>query len=278
MSGEMGSQVPRDRARSSSVGSVDITESAHKSPENHVALQELRRRNQYRRNESDVASIPENDHVKPDLVEKYEASSLILITLAGKADKYSRFFLNSERPAVALFAISICLVGVMDFLPREAHDPASWSEELQDVNGFYGPGSIISWCLLGISMLYDANQVFKQDDNFHYLKYASLIFSGLWALGDAVWRALRTDFGPSYAAALYMSDKGFELATLLYTLHLFPVHRRQITPNNSQSREQPPDEERPDPVQKQPQSSVTNLPFCVSRSDVCDWNPLTVKQ
>ena len=100
-------------------------------------------------------------------------------------------------------------------------------------------------------MLYDANQTFKREpDNFHYLKYASLIFSGVWALGATVWRALRTDFGPSYAAALYMSDKGFELATLLYTLHLFPVHRRHSTRTAKKLQMQPLDEERPE----QPQS------------------------
>ncbi|KAI4181108.1 MAG: hypothetical protein LQ346_006860, partial [Caloplaca aetnensis] len=161
------------------------------------------------------------------------------------ADLRLRFFLNSERPSVALFAISICLVGVMDFLPQETHDPGTWSDKLHDVSSFYGPGAILSWCLMSISMLYDANQVFKQEpDRFHYLKYASVVFTGIWALGDAVWRALRTDFGPSYAAALYMSDKAFELATLLYTLHLFPVHRRDSSRPASKMRV-PPDEERP---------------------------------
>ena len=158
----------------------------------------------------------------------------------------SRFFLKSERPAVALFAISICLVGVMDFLPQRSYDPSIWSDKLEDVSGFYGPGSIISWCLLSVSMLYDANQVFKQADNFHYFKYASLIFSGVFALGDAVRRALRTDFGPSYAAALYMSDKAFELATLLYTLNLFPVDRRDSAGSSQKAQTQLPDEERPE--------------------------------
>ena len=135
----------------------------------------------------------------------------------------------------------------MDFLPRQAHDPGSWSDNLDDVSGFYGPGAVISWCLLSISMIYDANQVFKTEpDNFHYLKYASLIFTGIWALGDTVWRALRTDFGPSYAAALYMSDKGFEVATLLYTVHLFPIHRRHPLGGSAHLQDPPPDEERPD--------------------------------
>ncbi len=100
-------------------------------------------------------------------------------------------------------------------------------------------------------MLYDANQTFKKQkpepDGFHYFKYASLIFTGLWALGDAVWRAVRTDFGPSYAAALYMSDKGFELATLLYTIRLFPVSTRRL-------QRQRPDEERLEQGSSPPQS------------------------
>jgi hypothetical protein len=140
----------------------------------------------------------------------------------------------------------------MDFLPRQAHNPNTWSDELQSVSGFYGPGVMISWCLMSMSMLYDANQVFKQGpDGFHYFKYASLIFSSVWALGDAILRALHTDFGPSYAAALYMSDKGFELATLLYTLHLFPVHRRLSTQTTRQLQRQPTDEERADQGPKQ---------------------------
>jgi hypothetical protein len=134
----------------------------------------------------------------------------------------------------------------MDLLPKQAHHTSTWSEELHSVSGFYGPGVVISWCLMSMSMLYDANQVFKTEpDGFHYFKYASIIFASLWALGDAVWRALRTDFGPSYAAALYMSDKGFELATLLYTLHLFPVHRLPAQ-TTRQAPTKPSDEERAD--------------------------------
>ena len=137
----------------------------------------------------------------------------------------------------------------MNFLPAQAHDPNTWEDKLEKVNGVYGPGAVISWCLFGISMLYDANQVYKQGpngahDGFHYFKYASLIFTSVGALGDAIWRALHMDFGPSYAAALYMSDKGFELATLLYTLQHFPIHRVHQQPH--------PDEERSEP-QRQPQ-------------------------
>ena len=141
----------------------------------------------------------------------------------------------------------------MDFLPQgDAHDEDTWNETLETVNGFYGPGVILSWCLMSISMLFDANQVFKQEpDSFHYFKYASLIFPGVWALGDAVWRALHTDFGPSYGAALYMSDKGFELAVLLYTLNLFPIYRQHPIPNTLPSQQKPPDEERPDPGHQQ---------------------------
>ncbi|KAK3615312.1 hypothetical protein LTR56_026668 [Elasticomyces elasticus] len=61
-------------------------------------------------------------------------------------------FLNSEKPTIALFAISICLVGVMDLLPRERHDPDVWKDKLELVSGFYGPGAVISWCLSGVSM------------------------------------------------------------------------------------------------------------------------------
>ncbi|KAF2729774.1 hypothetical protein EJ04DRAFT_580379 [Polyplosphaeria fusca] len=128
----------------------------------------------------------------------------------------------------------------MDFLPKQAHDPSTWADELHSVSGFYGPGVVMSWCLMSVSMLYDANQAFKtQADGFQYFKYATIVFSSLWALCDAVWRAIHTDFGPSYAAALYMSDKGFELGVLLYMLHLFPI-RREVA---SMPLERPPDEE-----------------------------------
>lgn len=135
----------------------------------------------------------------------------------------------------------------MDLPPKEARHTKTWNEELHSVSGLYGPGVVISWCLMSMSMLYDANQTFKTEpDGFHYFKYASIIFSSLWALGDAVWRALRTDFGPSYAAALYLSDKGFELATLLYTLHLFPIHRRLPAQTTSQAPAISSDEEQAD--------------------------------
>lgn len=147
-----------------------------------------------------------------------------------------RLFFSSKNPRVALFAISICLVGVMDLLPRQQHGTEMWTERLESVSGFYGPGVTISWCISGISMLYDANQDFKKG-GFHYLKYLTLAFVGAIAVGDAVKRALQKDFGPSYAAALYMSDKSFELATLLYAVYHFPVRRHEpagpnVNPND----------------------------------------------
>jgi len=120
--------------------------------------------------------------------------------------------------------MSICLVGVMDLHPQQRHDPATWKDQVESVSSFYGPGVVISWCISGMSMLYDANQA-AQTGYFPNLKYLALGLTGAFAVCDAVWRALRNDFGPSYAAALYMSDKGFELATLLYTVWHFPVHR-----------------------------------------------------
>jgi len=132
----------------------------------------------------------------------------------------------------------------MDLLPRQAYPPHTWKDDLASVSGFYGPGAVTSWCLTSTSMLYDANQIFRAEtDPFHYLKYVAIIFSSLWALGDAVWRALRTDFGPSYAAALYMSDKGFELATLIYMVKLFPIYRRRPAQTLRQAHTRPVDEE-----------------------------------
>jgi hypothetical protein len=125
---------------------------------------------------------------------------------------------------VALLAISICLLGVMDLLPQQRHDPDTWTDKLELVSGFYGPGAVTSWCIGGISMLYDANQA-SNNGAFHYAKYLALIITGVFSVCDAVKRALQSDFGPSYAAALYMSDKSFELATLLYTVYNFPVYR-----------------------------------------------------
>jgi hypothetical protein len=140
------------------------------------------------------------------------------------ADHTLSYFLSSKQPGIALFAISICLVGVMDLLPQQRHDPAIWKDKLESVSSFYGPGVVISWCISGMSMLYDANRA-AQTGGFQWLKYLALGLTGAFAVCDAVWRALRSDFGPSYAAALYMSDKGFELAALLYTVYNFSVRR-----------------------------------------------------
>ena len=112
----------------------------------------------------------------------------------------------------------------MDLSPQQRQDPDTWTDKLESVSRFYGPGVVISWCISGMSMLYDANQA-SELGGFHRIKYLALALSGTYAVGDAVVRALHSDFGPSYAAALYMSDKSFELALLLYTVYLFPVHR-----------------------------------------------------
>jgi hypothetical protein len=119
----------------------------------------------------------------------------------------------------------------MDLLPQQSHDPDTWTDKLESVSSFYGPGAVVSWCMGGMSMLYDANQDSK-NGVFHYIKYLALIITGCIAAVDAVKRALQSDFGPSYAAALYMSDKSFELALLLYTVYNFPVSR-----NGSAARE-----------------------------------------
>jgi hypothetical protein len=134
----------------------------------------------------------------------------------------------------------------MNLLPKPPYENSpKWDEEFNHVSSFYGPGAIISWFILAISMLYDANQAFKtQSDWFHVAKYGALGIMAIVALGDATWRGLKADFGPKYAAALYMSDKGVELAVLLYTLSMFPMERRPKQRATAAS-SQPPDEERP---------------------------------
>ena len=117
----------------------------------------------------------------------------------------------------------------MDFLPKTRYEPSTWKDDITTVNGFYGPGALMSWFLTGVSMLYDAN---KEPDSFHYFKYFAVISTGLAALADTIWRALHTDFGPSYAAALYMSDKAFELATLLYCIRYFPIRSGRTRDGN----------------------------------------------
>lgn len=132
----------------------------------------------------------------------------------------------------------------MDLLPYTTYPSDTWNDRVEDVSSFYGPGAVVSWFLMAISMLYDANEEFKTNpDGFHYVKYASIILTSVWALGDAVSRAVRSDFGPSYAAALYMSDKGFELAVLIYTLYMFPVRRKHSRPLDISAGKQPLDEE-----------------------------------
>ncbi|KAF7539691.1 hypothetical protein G7054_g1974 [Neopestalotiopsis clavispora] len=120
-----------------------------------------------------------------------------------------------------------------DIIPKKAVGPPTWNdEEIGCVSGFYGPGAILAWLITSLSMLYDANQSPQASpDPFDWLKYGTTILTCTWALCDAVWRARNSDFGPSYAAALYMSDKGFELGTLLYTVRFFPIHRTRNRPS-----------------------------------------------
>lgn len=132
---------------------------------------------------------------------------------------------------MVLIAISICFFGVMN-LPlgsSERHEDMdeTWDNELQHISSYYGPGAIISWFIVGISMLYDANQAFKTgSDWFQITKYGMIAFVGIVAWGDSTWRATHGDFGPQYAAGLYMFDKSLELAVLLYTLAMFPMARQ----------------------------------------------------
>lgn len=126
-----------------------------------------------------------------------------------------------------LIAITICLVGVMDLQSRPFYENKQWEEDFKEVSGFYGPGAALSWFALALSMLYDANQEAKTRNKwFHVGKYLFVCGPSLIALGDSTYRALHLDFGPKYAAAAYMSDKGFELGALLYTLIYFPITRK----------------------------------------------------
>jgi hypothetical protein len=123
----------------------------------------------------------------------------------------------------------------MDMFPREQPHPSIFEEKVESVNSLYGPGTLLSWILAAVSLLYDAN---SSQSTFEFdgadwitwiggwLKYAALWFLGLWALIEAIVRALHQDFGPSYAAALYVSDKAFEVATLYYCVKTFGIHRR----------------------------------------------------
>ncbi|KAF2998675.1 hypothetical protein E8E14_001503 [Neopestalotiopsis sp. 37M] len=115
----------------------------------------------------------------------------------------------------------------MNLIPKKTVLSTTWSnEDVRAVSGFYGPGAIFAWLITSVSMLYDANQNPQAGlGGFDWAKYGATILVGFFALSDAVWRALHLDFGPSHAAALYMSDKGLELGLLLYTVRFFPIHR-----------------------------------------------------
>ena len=58
------------RPRSASVGSLDITESVPVGSVNDGGAQELRKRNQHVYKKPMMLVSPENDHAKPDLIEK----------------------------------------------------------------------------------------------------------------------------------------------------------------------------------------------------------------
>jgi hypothetical protein len=112
----------------------------------------------------------------------------------------------------------------MDVLAATPYDPSTWTEKIKDVSSWYGPGAFYSWFLTWCSFLYDAHHDYN---NFHLGKYGVLFVSSAAPVIDTVWRAHKLDFGPSWAAATYWSDKAFQFALLFYCLCTFPIKPRR---------------------------------------------------
>ena len=74
-----GSPATHSRPRSSSVGSVDITDEPSQNPAHSVALQELRRRNIPVHLEAEDRPDREKKDEKPDLIEKYPPSCVPVV-------------------------------------------------------------------------------------------------------------------------------------------------------------------------------------------------------
>lgn len=129
-----------------------------------------------------------------------------------------------------LFEVLLCICGVVrDSWPRSTHGSTTWETE-GSVSWVYGPGFVISWFIGGVSVLYDA-YTNPYDDDITYLdwiKSGVLISTGLCALAHTLNRAYNFDFGPSWAAAIYMSEKFFELMVLSYFVKAFALRRHTV--------------------------------------------------
>jgi hypothetical protein len=138
-------------------------------------------------------------------------------------------------PSLCNIAVLICLGGTMRHFTLGEQDRSESEHTLSSVSHLYGPGTIVTWYLSGISLLYDINAspkafAFETGGILEalkklavWLRFILLVCLGTWAVIESLVRGLRQDFGPSYATAVYMSDKAFELTTLYWFVKMYPI-------------------------------------------------------
>jgi hypothetical protein len=138
-------------------------------------------------------------------------------------------------PSLCNIAVLICLGGTMRHFTLGEQDLSESEHTLSSVSHLYGPGNIVAWYFSGISLLYDINaspEAFslKAAGILEALKklaiwsrFLLLVCLGTWAVIESLFRGLKQDFGPSYATAVYMSDKAFELTTLYWFVKMYPI-------------------------------------------------------
>jgi hypothetical protein len=138
-------------------------------------------------------------------------------------------------PSLCSIAVLICLGGTMHHFTPGEQDLSESEHTLSSVSSLYGPGNIVAWYLSGISLLYDINaspEAFSSKANGFletlkklaiWSRFLFLVGLGTWAVSESLFRGLKQDFGPSYATAVYMSDKAFELTTLYWFVKMYPI-------------------------------------------------------
>lgn len=151
----------------------------------------------------------------------------------GQSWKEKQF--QKALPSLCSIAVLICLGGTMRHFTLGEQDLSESEHTLSSVSSLYGPGNIVTWYLSGISLLYDINtlpeassskaggflEAFKA--SAIWSRYLFLVSLGAWAVIESLYRGLKQDFGPSYATAVYMSDKAFELTTLYWFVKMYPI-------------------------------------------------------
>jgi hypothetical protein len=100
---------------------------------------------------------------------------------------------------------------------------------IDEVSKWWGKGEFLSWLLtvnaLQLDILLDRRTC--QD----VPRWIAVLGYSISALVVQIWLALRSDFGPNYDAARYVSDKGFQALAIIYFLAFAKTYLRHVRPD-----------------------------------------------